>query len=395
LRLVHQATKVPPPKKQNYNFNQIKKNFGLPFGLLDSFPLFFNGSLKIRFQSSDLNFEFPQFFRFVCCHHYRNTDATAYRMSFAPKMDTISPRVSMEISAPRSYTISTGRALSTSAQYGQVPPNSAISVTANPGAQIAAALHQETERANLENRRAEAAENRLLRSMAHFSALRSQLSSITAKQNSSASVVCVESRNEIGELAAWTEFLTTSPKHFLRAELRNPLTRAVLKRNEKRFEIVVPLLEGGSLGFKISPDLFITEANRENIECHEGYKIVAVDGVELSSVDDLRASLKGKQVITMTMEPGGQLIKVIRRNSLFWEVASIPCSTSIEGDLKIGDLILRVNSAPVATWIDAHTILENTSVEVEYIPGASKVAKRIRKEGLMSFSTKVSTYSHD
>ena len=293
----------------------------------------------------------------------------------------------LNVGAARSYTISTARPLSVSAL--QPPIYSAVQVNAVQGAHVAVALHQETERANLEQKRAETAEHRLLRSMAHFSALRSQLSHTIAARHGSAAVASVESRNELGELAAWSDFLTTSPVQFLKAELRTPLSTAVLKRGVSRCEIVVPLTEGGSLGFKILPDLSITEAHRDNIECREGDKIVAVDGVEMSSVDDLRASLKGKHEVKMTIESGGPFLKVVDAYRPYWEVASIASTAVVQGDLGLGDLILRVNNVSVHAGIDLQKILETTTASVDYIPGASKVAQRIRKEGLMSFSTKV------
>ena len=74
--------------------------------------------------------------------------------------------------------------------------------------------------------RAEAAEDRLLRSMARFSKISPLADKISAHRGGSATIACVESRNEMNEPALWETFLTASPVQYLKAELKTPTQTA-------------------------------------------------------------------------------------------------------------------------------------------------------------------------
>ncbi len=148
-------------------------------------------------------------------------------------------------------------------------------------------------------------------------------------------------------------------------------------------------MEGGSLGLKLLPNLCISRVQRDDLDCQEGDKIVSVDGMPVKSIDELRVSLKGKQEVTMIIETGGTpLFTIHDALTPFWEVTSIPLTTTVRGGLKPGDLVLRVNDEPVA-GLDTRKALDTAFATIGYLAGESKVAQRVRKEGLMSFATKV------
>ena len=286
----------------------------------------------------------------------------------------------------RSYTVVRPTSINGSSSEIPYQPYPVLSMQ---GVGLSAALSQERERANFEQKRAEAAENRLLRSLAHFSELKSQVNFVTAARRGNIVITVIECRNELGEQAPWDPMFSTSPIQYLKAELKVSHSAAFLKRTSNQFDVVVPLTEGGSLGFKILEDLSIAEAHREDVRCREGDRIVAVDGALLASVNDLRASLKGKQDVTITIETTAPMVTILDPHSPVWEVASIMPGTSVEGDLKAGDLIISVDSQPVSAGLDPGRVFEGSAASVDFVPGSAAAAQRIRTEGLMSFTTKV------
>jgi hypothetical protein len=102
--------------------------------------------------------------------------------------------------------------------------------------------HAEIERLQNENAtaiaRAEAAEDRLLRSMAHFSKVEPLAQKISAHRGGSAMIASVESRNELGQASLWDNFETMSPVQFLKAELKTPTETVYLERTVGQFEVV-------------------------------------------------------------------------------------------------------------------------------------------------------------
>ena len=236
--------------------------------------------------------------------------------------------------------------------------------------------------------RAEAAEDRLLRSMAKFSKVTALVDKIQANRGGSATIASVESRNEMNEAALWDSFLNASPVQYLKAELKTPTQTAILERNLGRFEVGVPLI-GGSLNMKLLPDLTISKVQREDLDCQEGDRIVEVEGISVSSIEDLRVHLTDRDEITLVIESGGTPLFTIHDASTpYWEVTTIPTATQVRGSLQPGDLVLRINDVPVA-GLDTRKALDSSYAKVSLLQADSQLAQRIKAEGLMSFTTQV------
>ena len=236
--------------------------------------------------------------------------------------------------------------------------------------------------------RAEAAEDRLLRSMARFSKITPLADQIAANRGGSKTIACVDSRNELDEEALWESFVTASPVQYLKAELKTPTQTAILERNLGRFEVGVPLI-GGSLNMKLLPDLTISKVQRDDLDCQEGDRIVEVEGISVSSIEDLRVHLTGRSEITLVIENGGTPLFTIHDASTpYWEVTTIPSATNVRGSLNPGDLVLRINDVPVA-GLDTRKALDSSYAKVSLLPADSQLAQRIKAEGLMSFTTQV------
>jgi len=236
--------------------------------------------------------------------------------------------------------------------------------------------------------RAEAAEDRLLRSMARFSKITPLADQIAAHRGGSATIACVDSRNEMDEAALWESFVTASPVQYLKAELKTPTQTAILERNLGRFEVGVPLI-GGSLNMKLLPDLTISKVQRDDLDCQEGDRIVEVEGISVSSIEDLRVHLTGRSEITLVIESGGTPLFTIHDASTpYWEVTTIPSATNVRGALNPGDLVLRINDVPVA-GLDTRKALDSSYAKISLLPADSQLAQRIKAEGLMSFTTQV------
>ena len=236
--------------------------------------------------------------------------------------------------------------------------------------------------------RAEAAEDRLLRSMARFSKISPLADKISAHRGGSATIAGVESRNEMNEPALWETFLTASPVQYLKAELKTPTQTAILERNLGRFEVGVPLI-GGSLNMKLLPDLTISKVQRDDLDCQEGDRIVEVEGIPVSSIDHLRVHLTDRTEITLVIESGGTPLFTIHDASTpYWEVTTIPPATQVRGSLRPGDLVLRINDIPVA-GLDTRKALDSSYAKISLLPSDSQLAQRIKAEGLMSFTTQV------
>jgi len=249
------------------------------------------------------------------------------------------------------------------------------------------ALHRNAETASA-IARAEAAEDRLLRSMAHFSKVEALAKKISAHRGGSATIACVESRNELGQAALWSDFETMSPVQFLKAELKTPTETVYLERNLGQFEVGVPLLNG-SLNMKLLPDLTINKVQREDLECQEGDRIISVDGLAVSTIEELRVAIMDKSEVTLVIENGGMpLFTIHDATTPYWEVTTVPSTTTKRGKLNPGDLVLRINDQPVS-GLDTRKALDSSKAKVSLLPAASKLAQRIKAEGLMSFTTQV------
>ena len=250
---------------------------------------------------------------------------------------------------------------------------------------VASSVHG-SEPAMHETMRADAAEDRLLRAMSHFSKVTPLANQIPANRAGSALIAYVEARNELDEPALWDDFVTTSPVQFLKAELKTPTQTAILERHLAKFEVGVPLING-SLNMKLLPDLTISKVQRDDLDCQEGDKIVQVDGIPVSNIEDLRIHLQGRQEITLVIENAGTpLFTIHDATTPYWEVTSVPSATSIRGSLKAGDLVLRINDIPVS-GLDTRKALDTTFAKVSLLPSDSQLAQRIKAEGLMSFTT--------
>ena len=236
--------------------------------------------------------------------------------------------------------------------------------------------------------RAEAAENRLLRAMAHFSVLAPTSSRIMAKRNASFTIATISSRNEMDQLSLWEDFATSSPVQYLNAELMTPSEAAELRSKQDEYEMRITLVNG-SLNVKLLPDLSVTQVQRMDVDCQEGDKIVSADGIPVSTVEELRIALKGKSEILLLMARKPKpLLSIIEGSSTYWVVDKISATTTVLGSLKQGDLILRVNDSAV-TGLDPLSALARYSVTLSFLPAESALAQRIKRDGLMSFSTKV------
>lgn len=236
--------------------------------------------------------------------------------------------------------------------------------------------------------RAEAAEDRLLRSMARFSKITPLAEQIAAHRGGSATISCVDSRNEMDESALWDTFVSASPVQYLKAELKTPTQTAILERHLNRFEVGVPLIDG-SLNMKLLPDLTISKVQRDDLDCQEGDRIVQVEGIAVSSIEELRVHLQGRTEITLVIENGGTPLFTIHDASTpYWEVTTIPAATTVRGSLQPGDLVLRINDVPVA-GLDTRRALDSSYAKVSLLPVDSRLAQRIKAEGLMSFTTQV------
>ena len=236
--------------------------------------------------------------------------------------------------------------------------------------------------------RAEAAENRLLRAMAHFSVLAPTSSRIMAKRNASFTIATITSRNEMDQLALWEDFSTSSPVQYLNAELMTPSEAAELRSKQDEYEVRITLING-SLNVKLLPDLSVSQVQRPDVDCQEGDKIISADGIPVSSVEDLRIALKGKSEILLLMARKPKpLLSVIEGSSTYWVVDKLAPTTTVLGSLKQGDLILRVNDSAV-TGLEPGVALARYSLTLSFLPAESALAQRIKRDGLMSFSTKV------
>jgi hypothetical protein len=236
--------------------------------------------------------------------------------------------------------------------------------------------------------RAEAAENRLLRAMAHFSVLAPTSSRIMAMRNSSFTIATISSRNEMDQLSLWEDFATSSPVQYLNAELMTPSEAAELRSKQDEYEMKIALVNG-SLNIKLLPDLSVSHVQRPDVDCQEGDKIVSADGIPVGTIEDLRIALKGKTDILLLMARKPKpLLSVIEGSSTYWVVDKVPSSTTVLGSLKQGDLILRVNDSAV-TGLDPLNALARYSLTLSFLPSESALAQRIKRDGLMSFSTKV------
>ena len=241
--------------------------------------------------------------------------------------------------------------------------------------------------ANTEHR-AEAAEDRLLRSMARFSKITPLADKVSAHRGGSATIACVDSKNELNEPALWESFVTASPVQYLKAELKTPTQTAILERNLTKFEVGVPLI-AGSLNMKLMPDLTISKVQRDDLDCQEGDRIVEVEGIPVSSIEELRVHLQGRTEITLVIENGGTPLFTIHDASTpYWEVTTIPAATNVRGSLQPGDLVLRINDVPVA-GLDTRKALDCSYAKVSLLAADSQLAQRIKAEGLMSFTTQV------
>lgn len=129
--------------------------------------------------------------------------------------------------------------------------------------------------------------------MAFFSKVEPLANRIPALRAGSAMIATVEPQNELGQAALWDDFQTMSPVQFLKAELKTPTQTVYLERSLGQFEIGVPLLNG-SLNMKLLPDLTINKVQREDLECQEGDRIISVDGMPVSSIEELRVAILEK-----------------------------------------------------------------------------------------------------
>jgi hypothetical protein len=239
------------------------------------------------------------------------------------------------------------------------------------------------------DQRAEAAENRLLRSMAHFSVLAPTSSRIMAMRNASFTIATISSRNEMDQLSLWEDFATSSPVQYLHAELMTPSEAAELRSKQEEYEMKIALVNG-SLNIKLLADLSVSQVQRPEVDCQEGDKIVAADGIPVGTIEDLRIALQGKSDILLLMARNPKpLLSVIGGSSTYWVVDKVPPSTTVLGSLKQGDLILRVNDSAV-TGLDPLNALARYSLILSFLPSESALAQRIKRDGLMSFSTKAS-----
>ena len=236
--------------------------------------------------------------------------------------------------------------------------------------------------------RAEAAEDRLLRAMARFSKISPLADQIAAHRGGSATIAMVDSKTEMDEPALWESFVTASPVQYLKAELKTPTQTAILERHLGRFTVGVPLI-GGSLNMKLLPDLTISKVQRDDLDCQEGDRIVEVEGIPVSSIEELRVHLQDTTEITLVIENGGTPLFTIHDASTpYWEVTTIPSATSVRGSLQPGDLVLRINDVPVA-GLDTRKALDSSYAKISLLPADSQLAQRIKSEGLMSFTTQV------
>jgi hypothetical protein len=241
--------------------------------------------------------------------------------------------------------------------------------------------------------RAEAAENRLLRAMAHFSVLAPTSSRIMAMRNASFTIATISSRNEMDQLSLWEDFATSSPVQYLNAELMTPSEAAELRSKQDEYEMKIALVNG-NLNIKLLPDLSVSQVQRPDVDCQEGDKIISADGIPVGTIEDLKIALKGKTDILLLMARKPKpLLSVIEGSSTYWVVDKIPPSTTVLGSLKQGDLILRVNDSAV-TGLDPLNALARYSLTLSFLPSESALAQRIKRDGLMSFSTKVSRAPH-
>lgn len=93
--------------------------------------------------------------------------------------------------------------------------------------------------------------------------------------------------------------------------------------------------------------------------------------------------------VTLVIENGGMpLFTIHDATTPYWEVTTVPATTSKRGKLNPGDLVLRINDTPVS-GLDTRKALDSSHAKVSLLPAASKLAQRIKEEGLMSFTTQV------
>ena len=250
----------------------------------------------------------------------------------------------------------TAKAASSNVSHASSHPSSSASASAGMSTMLSTVHTMPSANSNAEleqavqdmMQRAEAAEDRLLRSMARFSKITPLADKIAAHRGGSATIACVDSKNEMNEPALWESFLTASPVQYLKAELKTPTQTAILERNLGKFEVGVPLI-AGSLNMKLMPDLTISKVQRDDLDCQEGDRIVEVEGIPVTSIEELRVHLQGRTEITLVIENGGTPLFTIHDASTpYWEVTTIPTATSVRGSLQPGDLVLRINDVPVA-----------------------------------------------
>lgn len=224
--------------------------------------------------------------------------------------------------------------------------------------------------------------------MAHFSTFTALSQKIHAQKAGSVTIANVQCRNELGEATLWEDFSSFPLVQLLKAELKTPTDTVVLERHVSQFEIGVPLINN-NLNLKLLPDLTINIVQRDDLDCQEGDRIVAVDGVPVSSIEELRVKLQGKSAVSLVVENGGSpLFTIHDPTTPYWEVTSVPATTVVKGTIKPGDLVLRINDESVA-GLDTRTALDSNYAKISILSGSSLLAQRIKTEGMMSFTTQV------